>query len=118
MVKITHVMAPKPGQTSAAEVSQEVKDDVDGLYAYLTENPKEEGRAEFDTLDERKSWIKQVRAYCPTREAGALKFRILPSKSLPITTMRFQLTADLPTNGSRNVKNIKVVPAKDGQKTA
>ena len=100
--KVIAVVSPKPGQGSSVEVSQETKDEIDGLYKHLTEHPDQEGFVEFDDAKEVAAWLREVRAYCATREAGALKFRQLPSKHLPDTQVRFKLTADLPENGARN----------------
>lgn len=97
--KVTAVLSPKPGQAAAVEVPQEIRDEIDGLYDHLREHTDQEGFVEFDSADEKAEWVKQVRAYCATREAGALKYRQLPSKTLPETQLRFKLTADLETNG-------------------
>lgn len=99
-VTITAVVSPKPGQASV-EVPQQVKDDIEAIYAHLRENPGTEGFATFDTAEEVPTWLRQARAYTTTREAGALKFRQLPSKHLPTNQIRFSLTADLPANGER-----------------
>ena len=109
-VKITAVASPKPGQSATLEIPQEVKDDIDAIYAHLTANPGTEGFAEFDTADEVAPWLKFARAYSGTREAGALKFRQLPSKHLPDTQIRFSLTADLQANGERNAQAGPVSP--------
>jgi len=103
-VKITAVASPKPGQGATLDIPQEVKDDIDAIYAHLRENPGTEGFAEFDSADEVNKWLSQVRSYVRTREAGALKFRQLPSKHLADTQLRFSLTADLPANGERDAK--------------
>lgn len=108
--KIGHVPSPKPGQGATLTIPQEVKDEVDELYAYLRDNPTEEGYAEFDGVSdeaivkEKAEWLKFARAYCLSREAGALKFRQLPSKHLPASAVRFTITADVPANGERNGK--------------
>ena len=107
--KVTHIVSPKPGQGATLDVPQDVKDEIDELYTYTREHPNEEGFVEFTgTEDEIKAemskWLSQVRSYCRTREAGALKFRQLPSKHLPYGQVRFQLSADLPENGNRESK--------------
>ena len=99
--KIRFQAKPKSGQSVTIEVPQDVKDDVDETYDYLREHPDQEGFVEFESADEVKTWLAQARAYCATREAGALKFRQLPSKHLPDTQIRFQLSADLPADGER-----------------
>lgn len=99
-MKITHRPSPKPGQASAANVPQEVKDIIDEQYAYLRTHENDEGFGEFDSTDERADFVKNARAYCETREAGLLTFRILPSKNLPATQIRFSLKANLPANAA------------------
>jgi hypothetical protein len=98
---IKTVVAPKPGQAALVEVPQEIRDEVDSLYAHFSEHPDQEGYAEFDTVDELRDWQRLAAAYCKHREAGALRLRKKPSKNLPDTHMRFQITADLEENGSR-----------------
>jgi hypothetical protein len=111
-VKITAVASPKPGQGATLDIPQDVKDDVDGLYDHLRQNPGTEGFAEFEAdkdsgrtaVQERDRWLRFARAYATSREAGALKFRQLPSKHLPENQIRFSLTADVPANGERKGK--------------
>jgi len=98
------VKSPKSGQASAVEVPQDVKDEIDEVFAHLRQFPDEEGFVRFDSTEERKAWEAQVRTYAATREAGALKFRRLPSKHLPETELRFKLTVDMPANGERKAK--------------
>lgn len=103
--KVTAVAKPTTaGQASAVEVPQEVKDDVDGIYAHLTAHPDQEGFAEFDTKAEKNTWMNQARVYCKSRAAGALTLRQLPSKHLPENQVRFAITADLPENGARQTR--------------
>ena len=99
MAKIAFVNKPKPG-TATIEVPAEVAKDIEDAYAYLREHDGQEATADFDTADERNEWLRQVRYYCQTREAGVLKFRQLPSKTMPGEMIRFQITADVPANGA------------------
>lgn len=116
---VGHVPAPKPGQGATLDIPQAVKDEADELYNFLRENTNEEGFVEFahesgtewdklneeqqkEVTKERDTWLRHIRAYASTRQAGALKFRQLPSKHLPANQVRFSLTADLPKNGNRN----------------
>lgn len=93
---------PAKGRSSVAEIPAEVKEEVEQAYEFLTANPDKEGYAVFDTKEEKTQYAAHVRGYCASREGGVLKFRILPSKNLPETHMRFSLTADLPENAERN----------------
>jgi hypothetical protein len=110
---MTAVQAPKPGQGATLDVPQDVKDEIDGLFAHLTEHPDQEGFITFepedgqemtDVVKEKNRWLSQVRSYARTREAGALNFRQLPSKHLPDNQVRFSLKRDIPADGERNAK--------------
>lgn len=105
--KMTAVEKPKAGQSSVVEIRDDIKSDVEEMYAFLAANPNTEGNIVFDTVKELKADLRQIRAYCASREAGALKFRQLNSKHLPDTHVRFQITADLPENGAREGKAAK-----------
>jgi hypothetical protein len=93
-----------PAASSGVEVSDEVVQEVEETYAFLTANPNQKAQAKFGSVNEKNSWLRQVRAYAAGREGGALKFRLLPDKAnaLPDTEIYFRLTADLPANGARN----------------
>lgn len=101
-VKIT--VRPTANAQASVEVTPEVAKEVEALYAQLLKNPNSEAHITFDTEDERLSWTKQARAYCTSRPNGALRFRQLPSKNLPVTEGRYQITNDLEANGARNGK--------------
>ena len=93
--KLTFVASAKPGQISVSDVPQDVKDEIDSIFEHLAANPGLEGYAQFDgegfegkdaddkARKEAAQWERQVRAYCESREAGILKYRRLPSKTLP-----------------------------------
>ena len=99
---VTYAISPKPGQGATLDVPQDVKDEIDGLFEFLTANPGHEGSVTFDDVAERNLWLRQARSYAKSREAGALKFRQLPSKHLPETQVRFSLARDIPEDGQRN----------------
>lgn len=116
---VSAIAAPKPGLGVASEVSEETREELEGLFIHLTENPDKEGMVTFSTdldglanpeqvqADVKKqvaSWLREARTWATTRESGALKFRQLPSKHLPLGTVRFQITRDLPENAARNAK--------------
>lgn len=98
-VKIT--VRPAASSATVVDVPAEVKKDVEDTYKTLTANPGTEAHLAFKDEDERLLWTRQARAYCTTREAGALRFRQLPSKNLPDNEMRLQITADLEADGAR-----------------
>jgi hypothetical protein len=108
--KITAVLAPKPGQGATLDVPQDVKDEIDQLFDHLMANPGQEGFAEFDDAKEKREWLRQVRSYAISREAGALKFRQLPSKHLPDNQVRFSLARDIPADGARASQDGPVSP--------
>lgn len=99
-VKIT--VRPAATATSTVDVPESVKRDVENLFKQLKANPGSEAHIAFDTEDERLTWTRQARAYCQTRDTGALRFRQLPSKNLPANEGRFNITDDLEKNGERN----------------
>jgi hypothetical protein len=117
---VTAVASPKPGLGVAAEVSEETREELEGIFKHLTEHPEQEGLTTFATdledgsepgaieADIKKqvaSWLREARTWAITREAGALRFRQLPSKHLPTGTVRFQITKDLPANAARTEAN-------------
>jgi hypothetical protein len=92
-----------PAASSGVEVTEEVVEEVEAAYAYMTANPNFKGQAKFGSVSEKNSWLRQVKAYTAGREAGALKFRLLPDKAkvLSDTEFYFRITADLQANGAR-----------------
>lgn len=88
--------------SAAVEIPASVVKEVEQLYAELSKAPGSEAAIVFKDQDERLQWTAQARAYCSTREKGALKLRQLPSKNLPENEARFSITANLPENGARN----------------
>lgn len=98
-LKIT--VRPSASASTVVEVPAKVKAEVEETYKQLRANPGTEAHLAFADQDERLLWTKQARAYCSTREAGALRFRQLPSKNLPDNEMRVAITADLEVNGAR-----------------
>lgn len=99
-LKIT--IRPAATANSTVDVPDEVKKEVEQIFAQLKKSPGTEAHLGWDTEDERLTWTRQARAYCSTREAGALRFRQLPSRNLPATEGRYQVTDDLEKNGERN----------------
>jgi hypothetical protein len=98
--KMAHKIMARQSVSAASvtEIPAEVAEEIEGLFAHLTEHPDQEGYGEFDTAEERLTFVKQAKAYCEGREAGILKFRQLPSKNLPATVLRFSLKRDLEAN--------------------
>jgi hypothetical protein len=108
VMKLT--VQPVPKHAASLEIPDEVRDDLEEVYAALSAQPNHEAHAAFDTEDEKKLFIRMARKYADTREAGALTFRIKPSKNLPVTEIRFQLTtrvAESPENDAANAAAAK-----------
>jgi hypothetical protein len=98
-VKIT--VRPAATATATVNVRESTKKEVEDLFAELVKNPQSEAHLAFESEDERLKWTREARAYCATRKNGALRFRVLPSKNLPVTEMRVNITNDLEANGAR-----------------
>ena len=92
-------------QISLDNIPDEVKKDVEEVYAALKTNPGRM-RAEFASLGELNLYITQVKAYCDQRPEGAIKFRKSPSRGLPPTTMEFRIT-DLQTENEQTTEAIR-----------
>jgi hypothetical protein len=125
--KMTAVVAAKPGTGSTLDIPQSVKDDLEAIYEHLRTNPGTEGYIDFSAdadgnvpdaekltdkqretaVKESAVFLRQASSYAKSREAGALKFRVLPSKHLPDWVKRFQIKADLPANGERDDQSKK-----------
>ena len=101
-LKIT--VRPSATATATVDIPESTKKEVEGTFIQLTSNPGSEAHVAFETEDERVKWTREARAYCATRDKGALRFRVLPSKSLPVNELRFNITNDLEKNGERNGK--------------
>lgn len=99
-VKIT--VRPAATASSTVDIRESTKKEVEDTFAALKANPGSEGHSAFDDEDERVKWTREARAYCQTRAKGALRFRVLPSKNLPVNELRFNITNDLEANGERN----------------
>jgi hypothetical protein len=98
-VKIT--VRPAATATSTVNVRESTKKEVEDTFAMLLKNPGSEAHVAFESEDERLKWTREARAYCATRQNGALRFRVLPSKNLPVNELRFNVTNDLEANGAR-----------------
>jgi len=83
----------------AAEIPQDVIDEVEEIYGALKANPNGRMRAEFDTKEELNQYMTQVVSYCRQRTINGapapLRFRKSPTKGLPETTMDYRI-GDLP----------------------
>lgn len=101
-VKIT--VRPAATATATINIKESTKKEVEEAFTALKKNPGTEGHVVFDNEDERLEWTREARAYCQTRQNGALRFRQLPSKNLPTNELRFNITDDVQANGERNAR--------------
>lgn len=99
-VKIT--VRPSATATATVDIPEQVKKEVEASFKDLKANPGSELHLAFDTPDEMALWVKQARDYSKTRDKGALRLRVLPSKNLPSNEVRINITDDIPANGERN----------------
>lgn len=107
-----------PTQSNAAggtldidEIPQEVKDEVEEIYAGLKANPAGRMRIEFDTVGELVLYANQVQSYCSQRPTGAIRFRRSPTKNLPDTAMDFRISDLLPEKEETPASTPAPVPA-------
>lgn len=78
--------------TALVEVPETVAKELEELYTYLQEHPKECGLVTFDTADEVKAFTAQAKSWAQTRQSGTLNFRKLPSPGLGDKSFRFSIT--------------------------
>src|SRR5882757_1371764 len=94
-----HTITPVSRNDTIVSVPDEVKQELEEFYAYLSENPGEAGLVTFETdegqpdVDGLKLWDRQARSYLETREAGALVFRKIRTDALADNAMRFTIKA-------------------------
>jgi len=98
-LKVT--VRPAATATSTVDVSEQTKKEVEEVFATLVSKPGSEAHLAFGTPDELTKWMREARAYCKTRKAGALRIRQLPSANLPDNEVRVNITNDLEENGQR-----------------
>jgi len=111
--KIAFVPTAAPGVPALVnidDIPQNVKDEVEEIYAALKANPNGRMRAEFDNTAELRVYVAQVTSYCEQRPAGAIRFRKSPIKKLPDHIMEFRIT-DLKTPNEEITEDIRTATA-------
>lgn len=98
-------------QVALADIPQDVRDEVEEIYAALKANPNGRMRSEFDTVEELRQYVTQVVSYCEQRPAGAIRFRKSPTKKLPDTVVEFRIT-DLQSDSEAQTADIREEMAK------
>ena len=92
---ITFVPTNTNGGSGLLELDQvpdEVKEEVEQIYAGLKQNPNGRMRVGFSTVDELNAYVLQVQSYCQQRPAGAIRFRKSPTRGLPENYMDFRIS--------------------------
>lgn len=87
-----------------ADIPEEVKSEMEEYYEACR---KQDGRIriEFDTVDELKTYFRQMASYAAQRPKGALRVRKSPTRNLPDNVADFRVTLDVAENGQRNGKS-------------
>lgn len=77
------------------EIPEEIKAEVEAMYAGLKANPNGRMRIAFEKAEEVGEYVLQVTSYCEQRPEGAIRFRRSPTRNLPDTMVDFRIS-DLP----------------------
>jgi hypothetical protein len=104
---ITFVARPKSGGATI-EVPAFIGEMVEAMFAAVTKNPAldavytapEVHKTDEDRAANARLFVKLAKRYGETREAGILKIRQLPSKTLPAGEIRLAITRDLEANAA------------------
>lgn len=93
------------------DIPQDIKDDIEEVYAYLKTNPA--GRMRTPAFVDSNgnpskqnalAWQAMATAYCRLRPAGEIRFRKSPTKGLPDHIFDFRVT-DLVDNGTNGIRD-------------
>jgi hypothetical protein len=92
------------------EIPQDVRDEVEEVYAFLKANPNGRMRTpEFPSKQAALAWQAMAVAYCKVRPAGEIRFRKSPTRGLKDTVIDFRIT-DLPVdNGAVAIRDAAAV---------
>lgn len=120
-VKFVPHASPSAIPTLALDaIPQDVRDEVEEIYAALKANPNGRMRAEFSTKDEALAYQTQATAYCALRTvavknedtgkveivAAPIRFRKSPTKGLADNVLEFRIT-DLKTENEEKTEAIR-----------
>lgn len=91
---IAFVPAAAPTQfvTPLDQIPEQVRKDVEEIYAGMKASPNGRMSATFDTVEEKTQWMAQVKAYCEQRPGGAVRFRVSPVRNAPKNQLDFRIT--------------------------
>lgn len=109
MAQLNFVFVPNTtAATSSAvtvdEIPEDVRKDVEAVYAALKTNPNGRMRVEFKDKTEALQWIAVATTYCNIRTGGPIRFRKSPTKGLPENVVDFRIT-DIPQNGTDAIRD-------------
>lgn len=110
-IEFVPTATPTKFVASLDSVPQDVRDEVEQIYAGMKANPRGRMRAEFDSKEEREQYMGQVKTYCELRPAGAIRLRRSPTKGLPETVAEFRIT-DFETEAEKEAREIREAAAK------
>jgi len=85
------------------EIPEDVRKDVEAVYAALKTNPNGRMRVSFKSKAEALQWIAVASAYCKIRTEGAIRFRRSPTRDLPENVIDFRIT-DIPKTGTDEIR--------------
>lgn len=85
------------------EIPEDIRKDVEEIYAALKQNPNGRMRVEFASKTEALQWVQVASTYCKIRPAGAIRFRRSPTRDLPDNVVDFRIT-DIPKNGTEEIR--------------
>lgn len=114
--KVAFVATISPGTPALIpldRIPQEIKDEVEEIYAALKTNPNGRMRAEFDTKVELLTYHAQIVAYAalrPVELGGPIRVRRTPTKGLPDTIMDYRIT-DLLNEKEKETEAIRAAVA-------
>jgi hypothetical protein len=107
------------GSLSLEDIQQDVREDVEEAYAYLSDKPTQRLRAAFADKTAAAVWLAQANVYCRVRPAGEIRIRKSPTRNLPDGTIDFRVADLLPDNGKDEIREaVKAATAPPAKVTA
>ena len=85
------------------EIPEDVRKDVEAVYAALKTNPNGRMRVTFANKTEALQWIAVASTYCKIRTAGPIRFRRSPTKGLAENVVDFRIS-DIPKTGTDEIR--------------
>lgn len=98
---------------SLDDIPEDVRTEVEEIYAALKSAPDGRMRVQFDTVDELRQYQRWATAYCAMRPDGAIRFRKSPTRGLPETVIDFRIT-DLLTENEEKTADVRAATVAAG----